>query len=175
MSTMLHEITSLRDKALLEVVATPAYNVLLALDKAVVAAGGATALSTTNPAPAAAASGSTPRFRKRDVARKSQGDYASDALIIAGEPLPIGRFVEATLAAGGVIGGDQIANLRSTLSRDDRFKSIMRNGMYFWWFADRALPAHWNAEGGLNLAVDPPAASSHSSREGGGDHAANVT
>ncbi len=174
MSAMLLEITNLRDKALLEVCATPAYGVLLALDKAVVAAGGATVMASANPAAVKAVELITPRARKREVVRKSQADFANDALATAGEPLPIGRFVEATLAAGGSIGGDQVANLRSTLSRDPRFVSIMRGGMYFWWFTDRALPAHWNTEGGFDLAVEPPAVSYRSDQEGGDGHAAII-
>jgi hypothetical protein len=175
MSAMLFEITCLRDKALLEVCATPAYDVLLALDKAVVAAGGVTVIASANPIPVKTVELITPRSRKRGAVRKAQADFASDALTAAGEPLHIGRFVEATLEAGGSIGGDQVANLRSTLSRDPRFVSIMCRGMYFWWFTDRALPAHWNTEGGLDLAVEPPAVSSYSSEEGGGGHAANNT
>lgn len=51
----------------------------------------------------------------------------------------------------------------------------MHNGQYYWWFADRVLPAHWNTEGGFDLEVEPPAVLLHSNQEGGGGHAANNT
>ena len=99
------------------------------------------------------------------------------ALRRAGEPLPIGRLREATLAEGGAIGGaDPIANFRSNLSRDPRFKSVMRNGMYFWWFTDEVLPLGWANEAAANDLLSTAAAPSmHSSQEGGGDHAVIIT
>ena len=172
---ILQEITGLRDRALAELFATPAYAILVALDKAVVAAGGATAMAVPSAKPVSTTLNTETPARRRGANRKSQADYAFDALTVAGEPLSIGRFVEATLSVGGSIGGDKIANLRSTLSRDDRFKSITANGLYFWWFSDRALPGHWNTEGGLDLAVEPPAVSFYSGQEGGDGHAATMS
>ncbi len=85
--------------------------------------------------------------------------------------VPLGR------AEGGVVGGaDPVANFRSNLSRDQRFQSIMRNNMYFWWFTGEDTPPGWAYEAAAtDLLSSATASSDHSGQEGGGSHAANNT
>lgn len=154
---LLNDAIAVRDKALAEVQALPAYLMLKALDEAVVAGGGTSVLLPTP----------TERLVQtvRDVAsRRKQADYAYDALEANGEPMPIGSLLKATLAQGAVINGVQLANIRSTLSRDPRFASVMRGGVYYWWFSDRPLPSHWN-EPGADLPAETPGTSVSSNQE----------
>lgn len=76
-----------------------------------------------------------------------------------------------------VRGEDPLANFRSALSRDPRFKSVMRKGGYFWWFANVALPDGWNEAEADDLVARLASASGsiHSSEEGGDGHAAALT
>ena len=74
-------------------------------------------------------------------ARITQGDVAARVLKGHGKPLPIGRWLEKSVADGiNIKGEDPLANFRSTVSRDKRFYALVRNSMYFWWFTDVGLP-----------------------------------
>ncbi|RYY22912.1 MAG: hypothetical protein EOP62_21895 [Sphingomonadales bacterium] len=142
----------MRDKAWAEVLQSETYKAFVALDAAVVAMGGQ---SMDKAAPSAAAITSAhcvgwppvmPVVRERIRRQPSHADMAWTALRKSGRPLSIGRFLEATIAEGAEIGGDQLANFRSTLSKDNRFQSVRHNSMYFWWFADEPLPLEFRNE-----------------------------
>ena len=143
-------IEAIRDKAWDAVKASEAYAVFAALDAAVVAAGGVARLPLTAsllPIPLAipvthASAGYSSGTKLR---RPSQAEAAYVALKRNDRPMPVGDLMEAATAEGATIGGsDPLANFRSSLSKDSRFRSIMRKGQYFWWFADAELPPKWN-------------------------------
>ena len=153
---------------------SPAFQSFKALDTAVAAMGGRRILADESAEPAKAiqpARYDSPRLRRRS----SQGDAAEAALRDAGAPMTIRTLLEFVTAKGVTIRGeDPLANFRSSLSRDARFKSIMRQGLYFWWLADVELPEGWKE------AVDPDlpglSTASDSNNQGGGEgHAANNT
>ncbi|MBW4331669.1 hypothetical protein KY084_12395 [Stakelama sp. CBK3Z-3] len=139
-------IEALRDKAWAAVQASEPYGIFAALDAAVVAAGGASALNDRTKRTISASLGElVVGYANSPTKRKvSQGDAAFIALSKIGEPLPVGKLMEAATNEGATIGGsDPLANFRSTISKDHRFRSIMQNNMYFWWFADKDLPPKW--------------------------------
>lgn len=176
--SILPQIIELRNKAVQEALASsPSFATIRALDDAVAAAGGArlfaakgaekTSLEIVRPSNAAVQA-------IERIARVSQGDAAERALKQAGQPLPVGRLMEQATELGAMFGGEKpIVSFRSTLSKDNRFYSFMRNGMYFWWLTDVELPGEWKEAASPDL-VDQLAAS-NSNQEGGVDHAANVT
>lgn len=177
------ETIALRDKAWESLKSTQEYALFKALDEAVTAIGGTTlvrGLATMPPAiwlpksaSAVVGAGTSALSQPKKL---SQTEFAAQVLQEAGEPLPIGRLLERVIAKGVVFKGeDPLPSFRSAMSKDARLFSVMRGNMYFWWFTGRALPAHWNTEGGLDLVGDPPADSYHSSQEGGDGHVANNT
>ncbi|MDY0957854.1 hypothetical protein SOM26_04060 [Sphingomonas sp. CFBP8993] len=92
-----------------------------------------------------------------DHKKLSQGDAAELALRQNGEPLPIGRLIEKVTTLGLVLGGaDPVANFRSMMSKDDRFYTIRRGNMYFWWLQEDELTSDWlpEAEPVLLLGAD---------------------
>lgn len=158
MAGMREELENLRNRAFLEVCRSQAMTTLAALDDAVVALGGAT-LALGNPRGCRMLADLV-HLPKRpsaveQVRKISQGDAAFQALEDHGEPLPIGRFLEAAIEKGARVGGDdQVANFRSSVSKDERFKPVTRNGLYFWWFKERPLPQGWESGGELDLSGD---------------------
>ncbi len=174
--SVLDETKALRDKAWAEVKASPSFVSFKALDVAVGAMGGKQILSTP---PASNAQKSETQDRKKIVvrrrARPSQGDTAESCLRQAAEPLPIRDLMSKVTGHGIQISGeDPLANFRSTLSRDNRFKSIMKDGAYYWWLTSSPVPIAWKEAEGLDLQ-DRPSASDSSSQKGGDGHAANNT
>ena len=176
------ETIALRDKAWEGVKSTQEFALFKALDEAVAAVGGASISGglakvppqnwlpkSANVAGAGARALSQPK-------RLSQTEVAAQVLREMDEPLPIGRLLECVIAKGVVFRGENpLPSFRSAMSKDARLVSIMRGNMYFWWFSDRPVPAHWNTEGGLDLVGNPPAVSHYSSQEGGDVHAATIT
>ena len=174
--SMLQKVETLRAEALKEAMASPAFDMVRALDAAVVAAGGKS-LSTTSGA-------STPKAEAPIVtgiasgiempAKKvPQGDAASMALQESG-PLPIGRLLEAAQQNGAVFNGEKpTPSFRSMLSKDDRFYSLTRNGMYFWWLNGVDLPEGFLPE--PEDISDLLGSGANSNQKGGDGHAATVS
>lgn len=174
-SELLERTAALRDEALEAVKASKPYAVFKALDEATVLAGGVSSLA--NPAPASRAA----RSRKRkatapnraagDASRVPHGDAADEALSESGEPLHIVALMEAAKAKGAKIGGDNpVNNFRSTLSKDDRFRSVQHNNAFFWWYKDRPLPQNWSEATDPDLLAESAASSFNSNQRGGDGH-----
>lgn len=176
--TVLQKTIALRAEVWGDLVKSPAFQSFKALDAAVAAMGGKRILSNESHPVTEPVQGNVsvnPPVRRR---RNSQGDAAEQVLRNSNIPQPIRILLDAVLSMGvEVRGGDPLANFRSTLSRDPRFKSIMHNGGYFWWLADVALPEGWDEAEADDLVARLASASGsiHSSQEGGGGHAANNT
>lgn len=150
-----------------------------ALDDAVVALGGQSIMVVEAKTQPSARQGLTylslNAARRSDAKRVSQAQAAIDALQEAGEPLPIGRLMAAALEKGAKIEGEKpLANFRSTVSKDPRFRSINRNNMYFWWFSQVPVPSKWNEASNLPLENGSDASSSNLSQEGDDSHAATT-
>lgn len=170
---------AVRDAAWRDVQKSPAYLAFKALDDAVAAMGGERIVASVR------AIEDRPRASFRTfanivpnmpVTRPSQGGGAEAALRAKGEPLPIGRLLEAAIEHGAIIGGDKpLANFRSTVSKDPRFYSLMRNNMYFWWLRDVPLPPKWNEATDPDLLDGSVASSVHSNKEGGDGHGPATT
>lgn len=176
--TVLQKTIALRAEVWSDLVKSSVFQSFKALDAAVAAMGGARILlgeSQPQAEPASANGSVNPPVRRR---RNSQGDAAEQVLRNSIVPQPIRTLLDAVLSMGvEVRGQDPLANFRSTLSRDPRFKSIMHKGGYFWWLADVALPEGWGEAEADDLVARLASASGsdHSSQEGGGGHAANNT
>lgn len=165
----------LRNQAWSDVINSPAYKAFKALDDAVASMGGKRMAEAALAPPKVSRASMLLREYTASGKRPSQADAAYLALGKAGEPLPIGRLLEATLAEGVEIGGDQIANLRSTVSKDARFYSLRRNNMYFWWLVKVPLPMGWDEAGSDDFSDLLGPASSSSGEEGGDGHGPPTT
>lgn len=178
--SMLDKIEKLRDEAWQEAMASPLFATVRALDDAVAAAGGSRlfnvkALDAPQPLYA-----STKILEIKNVfdpgkasgQRLSQGDAAEKALRRAG-PLPVGRLMEAAAELGAQIGGEKpLVSFRSTLSKDNRFYSVKRNGMFFWWLTGIDFPEGWMGPSeSYDLPLDPDP---DSNQKGGDRHAATT-
>ena len=176
-SSILHETQALRDKAWDALTASPAFAPFKALDDAVVSMGGRSKVPRDpsldlKPPPGAA---HVVRQRSRNRSRPSQGDVAFSCLREAAIPLHIQELMEKVIARGiEISGANPLANFRSTLSRDSRFKSIMKDGGYFWWLASSPVPRSWKEAEGPDL-LDQPSASNSNNQEGGDTHAATIS
>jgi len=103
--------------------------------------------------------------RVLDQKKMSQGDAAELALRQEGEPLPIGRLLEKVTNLGVVVSGaDPLANFRSTMSKDNRFGTLRRNNMFFWWMPSEPLPERWTSG-----AEERPVAMEAEGSSGGAD------
>jgi hypothetical protein len=175
--SILKDTQALRDKAWAAVTSSPAYASFKALDVAVVQMGGQSMLSADSPI--ATASAVNPPLRRRlkihSRTRPSQGDVALSCLRQSGVPVNIRDLMQQVIERGVEINGaDPLANFRSTLSRDDRFKSIMKDGGYFWWMVDSPVPRSWKEAESPDL-LDQPSASNSTSQEGGDADAATMS
>lgn len=186
-SDFLAKAESLRKEAWNAVLASKEYSIFKAMNAAVVAAGGHPSFDyeTKGPAPASRGHGASDWLKEVNSAqiahsagavgrhssarRLSQGDAAELALIRSEEPQTAVNLLHRATTEGAVIGGERpLVNFTSSLSKDTRFYSFRKNGAYFWWLCDVALPPEWNEtepdefEGLLGSA-----SSVHSSQEGG--------
>jgi hypothetical protein len=95
----------------------------------------------------------------REVARAgareqqiSQADAAEKVMDRAGEPVPIAELVQKVREEGAQVGGsDPHINLSSTLSKDDRFRSVRYGGRQAWWLRRRRYPGEQ-----MELAAQSP-------------------
>lgn len=173
--SMTDKTIALRSEAWQAVLATPAYRAFKGFDDAVKALTGEAVepLPKFNALGAALATNGAARIRVSK--RITQADVAERVLRKAGEPLPIGRWLEKCVEDGiGIKGEDPLANFRSTASRNARFYNFTRNNMYFWWLAGVELPEGWKEATdpdlpGLSVTADS------NNQEGGDGHAANNT
>ena len=169
---------ALRDQAWEALQTSTEYNAFKALDDAVVRLGGTSIVAepAATPINKVIARVLDEAQQKAATQRKiTQADVAENVLRQKGVPMPTEQFMEAAIKAGAGVGGNNpINNFRSVLSRDNRFESIMREGLYFWWLKDTALPSGWNEATGPDLLDGPVASSVHSSQEGGESHEATT-
>lgn len=84
-----------------------------------------------------------PRKRERPkAAEPSRLDLVAELILSAGAPLSTNDLIRGLEARGFLIEGkDPAVNLASSLSRSDRFKSILYKGGKGWWLTDRAVPS----------------------------------
>ena len=160
-SELLERTAALRDEAWEAVKASKPYAVFKALDEATVVAGGVSALASPTPP--------TRVFKVRrkpkplpatsrsngSVARISHADAAEEALNEEGAPMTLPDLMAAAKAKGAQIGGENpVNNFRSTLSKDERFRSVQRDDKFFWWFEGKPLPPGKNEPAELALGAD---------------------
>lgn len=174
--SMLQKIEILRAEALKDAMASPAFDMVRALDNAVVAAGGES-LSKTNaasiPKPDEPIVTGVSNVFQMPEKKVPQGDAAVLALRDAG-PLPVGRLLEGAEKNGAIFNGEKpIPSFRSMLSKDDRFYSFIRNKMYFWWLNGVDLPEGFLPE--PDDVDDLLGSGANSNREGGGGHGPATT
>lgn len=141
----------LRAEAWDAVQASPPFVAFKKFDDLVVEMGGASSMpaidlaSSWKGAAQRAVDSAAKRFS--DHKKLSQGDAAEVVLRRGAEPVPIGRLIEKVVQLGVVLGGsDPVANFRSMMSKDERFYTLRRNNMYFWWVKDEPLPSGWQPE-----------------------------
>ncbi|MGS1015591.1 hypothetical protein [Allosphingosinicella humi] len=179
MDSLLKKTGALRAEAWAALEASEHFSAFKALDDAVVALGGKSAMPSTS-----VAENANPERTKhtqanhggsREVGKRiSHADAAYMALKEADEPLPVGRLLESAVAHGASLRGNVLANFRSAISKDKRFRSIMRNNMYFWWFTASPVPQNWKEATDpdlLNQSVAPVSIG----QEGGESHAATTS
>lgn len=178
-ASFIDKTTELRDGAWREVQTSSSFLAFKALDDAVAAMGGKRLIANAAPredGPRPSVGTFERSNRNRTVSRRiSQSDAAEAALKARGNPLPVGRLLEAALEKGATIGGENpLANFRSTLSKDPRFYSFKRNNMYFWWVNTVSLPEDWREAPDPDLLTGPDASFPDSNQEGGDGHAATM-
>jgi hypothetical protein len=177
METLLKRTDALRAEAWRALMASQHFAAFKAFDDAVVALGGKSVMPPLLPeggTPVGHDEAARPAVSTRRTSKRiSHADAAFMALKEADEPLPVGRLLEAAVAKGASLSGNALANFRSAVSKDDRFRSIMRNGMYFWWFTASPVPQKWKEATDPDL-LDQSVASEFSGQEGGENHAATT-
>lgn len=140
----------LRDEAWDSVRGSPAFAAFKALDDAVAAMGGKAMVSgeAQGEAGQRAFDDMAAVIRPRSEpshGRVSQADAAAALLEERGEPTPGVKLLNGLPAKGAsVSGANPIVNFTSSMSKSGRFRSVRRDGRYFWWFKDRPLPTDWN-------------------------------
>jgi hypothetical protein len=181
--SMLTRTEALRQEAYEALHASEQFRAFKALDDAVAAMGGARQLAAPVAADFVTSNGVVvelktlpPVNRQRQRKRLSQGDGAEIVLKQVGAPVASPDLIDLVAKAGIEVssGPNRLANFGSTLSRDSRFCSIRREGVYYWWLTGVDLPPFENEAPGL-LGEEQPGASSVSSNQEGGDaHAATT-
>lgn len=176
--SLLAEVSALREKAWGEVTASPSFASFKALDTAVVSMGGKSILrdlGQSDGGPSKMPTYARGKLTVRKRRRPSQGDVAYSCLQQHGAPLHIRTLMDKVIERGVKISGaDPLPNFRSTLSRDNRFTSIMKDGGYYWWLTASPVPVSWKEAESRDL-LNQPSASESSSQKGGDGHAANNT
>jgi hypothetical protein len=187
--TIIEKAKAIRSEALAAWIASPDFAAFKASDDFVVALGGESVMPAGLQDSPKVNGLDSPRMREIGAAaarrleihiaskqqRITQADAAEAALRDKGEPLPVGRFMEAAEAKGASFAGkNPLANFRSAVSKDERFYSFARNNMYFWWFKGEPLPLGWNETADPDLLAESAASSVLSSQEGGDAHAATT-
>ncbi len=162
----------LREDAWREVQTSPSFLAFKALDDAVAAMGGQRMIAPREDAPRPSVGTFAQAKRGRAMKKFSQSDAAEVALREKGEPLPVGRLMEAAMEKGATIGGEKpLANFRSALSKDERFYSLMRNNLYFWWLVGVELPDNWKEAPDLLTKEGSDVSIVGNNQEGGEAHA----
>lgn len=177
MGLLANKVSEARQMAWADVEASPAFAAFKQLDDTVVLLGGRSALPVfggdAGKATVRAAAGtSSGASSAKGVAgrRITQGDVAEGVLRNSEVPLHIKDFLQKTIAAGAEInGGNPLANFRSTVSKDKRFKSVVFNGRYYWWLAATPVPSKFKEATDPDLLAS--VASVGANKEGGEAHA----
>lgn len=179
-STWLIKARALRDEAYEALLTNPAYLAFKAFDDTVVSLGGAPMFELRAPSSpvheAAKRVMETAAKKSADGFKIAQGDAAEIVLRNASEPLTLGDLMGAAMSRGAEIRGvDPLANFRSTLSKDHRFKAFRHGSQYLWWLGDRPLPPAWNETTVLTSTVSTVASSDPSDQKGGDGDAPSTT
>lgn len=171
--SILGKIEALRAEALKEVWDHPSFAMVRALDDAVAAAGG-DSLVVGPKRPALLSTNDVVAIGYNSGGKKvSQGDVA-EAVLKKNGPMPIGLLLEGSMDAGAKVGGEKpLASFRSMLSKDERFYSLQRNNMFFWWLNGVELPEEFMPE--PEQGLDLQGSGNNTNQEGGDGHAANNT
>jgi hypothetical protein len=166
----------LREEAWRDVQASPSFLAFKALDDAVATMGGQRLIAPPMPRENGPRPSVDTFKQRRAVKKLSQADAAQAVLVEKREPLPIGRLMEAAMAKGATASGkNPLANYRSALSKDERFYSLTRNNMYFWWLTGVPLPDQWKEAPDLPLHERSDASVvGKINQEGGDGHAATM-
>jgi len=178
--SLLKSAEALRATAYEALKASEPFRAFKAMDDAVAAMGGRRLLSplsgvTLNGVVVAAGTAAPPNPPPRR--RLSQGDAAEIILREQGKPLVLTELLARVPEKGVTVGGENAQmNFGSTLSRDARFYSFRRDGLYYWWLSGVDLPQPFKNEApDLPLQDGSGASSSQPSQEGGDAHAATTT
>ena len=136
--SMQAKVTALRDEA---------YQTFKALDDAVASLGGNRRIVTSVASSTGVASGNASAVGKtaRRVSRAPSQSSASEAILRErGEPMLGVDLMSALPAKGIIVGGkNRRINFTSAISKSGKFRSVRKDGNYFWWFKDEPLPADW--------------------------------
>lgn len=160
---MLGKVVALRDEA---------FATLKALDDAVVSLGGPSSLAAGAPRANGATSTALEGVR-RGAAQLSQSGAAEIILRERGEPVTGADLMTALPSKGVMIGGkNRRINFTSAMSKSGRFRSVRRDGTYYWWFKNEPLPSEWQEAPDL-LGKDGSGASAVGTNQEGGE--ANAT
>lgn len=82
--------------------------------------------------------------RKKEPS-KSRGDLVAEILDFNGAPLNTTDLLKELANKGNEVGGkDPSLNLASSLSRDERFRSVSYHGERRWWFSGQPFPGEYN-------------------------------
>lgn len=175
--SMLDRTEALRQEAYEDLQGSEQFRAFKALDDAVAAMGGKRQLAVLGDISIALISskapGAEPKTRQRKRRRVSQGDAAEIVLNEKARPMTSAELLAVVPEKGVTVGGkDAQMNFGSTLSRDPRFYSYRRDGLYYWWLKAKPLPARTNEAPDLALHAGSGASPSKSNQEGGEGHAA---
>jgi len=133
------EMRRLRDEFARRLMSNPDYRALVALDKAIAEVQGAPvehALSALN-----VETGSPVLGRPTLHTMPSHANAAIAVLKRNGRPMPLSDLLPLVREEGAAVNGkDPEINLSSSLSRNDRLRSVRYKGRSCWWLKDRPYP-----------------------------------
>jgi hypothetical protein len=161
------EMRKLRNDFVRRLMSNPDYRALVALDKAIAEVEGVPehSIAATPKAQTASPVLRNPTF----PAVPSQAYATLTVLGRHGRPMPISELLPLVREEGAMVNGnDPTINLSSSLSRNERLRSVRYEGRSCWWLADRPFPGEKDF-GGATRVQSPAADVSH---DEGGKHAA---
>ncbi len=154
------EMRKLRNEFVRRLMSNPDYRALIALDKAIVEVEGA----PKQPMPASdAQTASQAQERPIDTppgqlrVKLSHANAAIAVLIRNGRPMPLSALLPLAREEGAQVNGqDPEINFSSSLSRNERLRSVRYEGRSCWWLADRPFQGEKDF-GGVTGANSPAA------------------
>jgi hypothetical protein len=165
------EMRKLRNEFVRRLMSNPDYRALIALDKAIAEVESAPEQSR---AALGAQTACQPQerpdaFRGQIHVRPSHANAAIAVLTRTGHPMPLSALLPLAREEGAQVKGqDPEINFSSSLSRNERLRSVRYEGRSCWWLADRPFQGEKDF-GGVTGANSPAADVSH---DRGGNHAA---